>query len=133
MLNCRLATPDDVGALEPLIDASITDLQKGFLTAEQIASSRAIMGLDTQLIDDGTYVVVEIDGAVAGCGGWTRRATAYGGSHSPGRNGALLSPSSDAERVRAMYTHPAYVRRGVGGLILRLCEDAAAAEGFTAI
>jgi GNAT superfamily N-acetyltransferase len=29
-----------------------------------------------------------------------------------------------------MYTHPDYARRGVGRLILTLCEDAARAEGF---
>ena len=30
-----------------------------------------------------------------------------------------------------MYTQPAYARRGVGRLILSLCEEAARAEGFT--
>jgi len=72
----------------------------------EIASSRAIMGLDTQLIDDGTYFVVEQDGLVAGCGGWSRRATLYGGDSSPGRDAAPLDPAKDAARVRAMYTHP---------------------------
>jgi GNAT superfamily N-acetyltransferase len=88
------------------------------------------MGLDTQLVDDGTYFVVEQDGAVAGCGGWSRRATLYGGDRSPGRDAALLDPARDAARVRAMYTHPAFARRGVGRLILSLCEAAARAEGF---
>jgi GNAT superfamily N-acetyltransferase len=88
------------------------------------------MGLDTQLVDDGTYFVVECDGAIAGCGGWSRRATMYGGDHSSGRDAALLNPESDAARVRAMYTHPDFVRRGIGKLILELCEQAARAEGF---
>ena len=127
----RLATGDDVPVLQPLMDEAIGTLQKGFLDDAQIESSRAIMGLDTQLIDDGTYFVVEIDDEVAGCGGWSRRATLYGGSHSPGRNAALLDPTTDPARVRAMYTHPAFARRGVGRLILSLCQDAAAAEGFT--
>jgi hypothetical protein len=30
-----------------------------------------------------------------------------------------------------MYTNPEYARRGVGRLILTLCEQAATAEGFT--
>jgi GNAT superfamily N-acetyltransferase len=117
----------------PLVSAAIEELQKGFLDADQIRSSHAIMGVDTQLIDDGTYFVVEIDGALAGCGGWSRRATLYGGSHSAGRDAALLDPSVDPARVRAMYTHPDHVRRGVGRLILAHCEAAAAAEGFTVL
>ena len=91
------------------------------------------MGLDTQLIEDGTYFLVTIDGALAGCGGWSRRNTLYGGDHSPGRNAALLEPARDAARVRAMYTHPDVARRGVGRAILALCERAAAAEGFTRV
>lgn len=88
------------------------------------------MGLDTQLIDDGTYFIVEIAGDLAGCGGWSRRATLYGGDQSPGRSAALLDPAKDAARVRAMYTHPQHTRRGVGRLILSLCEQAARSEGF---
>lgn len=79
---------------------------------------------------DGTYFVVEADGEIAGCGGWSRRATLYGGDHTPGREPALLDPATDAARVRAMYTHPGFARRGVGRLILELCEAAAKAEGF---
>ena len=127
----RLATRDDLPALTALMDAAIGELQRGFLSEEQIAASRAIMGLDTQLIDDRSYfVVLDEAGAVAGCGGWSRRNTLYGGDHSPGRDAALLDPAVDAARVRAMYTAPAFARRGVGRLILSLCEGAAAAAGF---
>ena len=63
--------------------------------------------------------------------GWSRRATLFGGDHSTGRDIHLLDPSVDPARVRAMYTHPEFTRRGVGSLILSLCERAAAAEGFT--
>ncbi len=131
MLTHRLATRDDVPALRVLMDAAIGELQKPFLTPEQITSSRTIMGLDTQLIDDGTYFIVERDGALAGCGGWSRRATLYGGDHTPGRQPVILDPRVDAAQARAMYTHPAHVRRGVGRLILSLCEQAARADGFT--
>ena len=130
-LRHRLARRDDVTALTSLMEAAIATLQKPFLDDVQISASRAIMGLDTQLIDDRTYFVVEQAGALAGCGGWSRRATLYGGDRSPGRDAALLDPARDAARVRAMYTHPAFVRRGVGRLILALCEEAARAEGFT--
>ena len=116
-LTSRLAGPDDIPALDAVMDAAIAELQRGFLSPAQIAA--------------GTYFVVEADGRVAGCGGWSRRATLYGGDHSPGRDAALLDPAKDAARVRAMYTHPDFARRGVGRLILALCEEAAGAEGFT--
>ena len=132
-LQHRLAHRGDIAALTALIDAAIVDLQKPFLDEAQIGSSRAIMGIDTQLIDDGTYFVVEQDGALAGCGGWSRRATLYGGDSSPGRDAAPLDPTRDAARVRAMFTHPAHTRRGVGRLILSLCEQAARAEGFNRV
>ena len=130
-LRHRLARHADVAALTDLMERAIAELQTPFLDAAQIAASRTIMGLDTQLIDDRTYFVVEHGAALAGCGGWSRRQTIYGGDRSPGRDAALLDPATDAARVRAMYTHPAFVRRGVGRLILALCEDAARAEGFS--
>ena len=126
----RLARPDDLDQLRALMDAAISELQKPFLDEKQIASSRTTMGLDTQLIDDGTYFIVEANGQLAGCGGWSRRTTLYGGDQSPGRSPILLDPENDAARVRAMYTHPHHTRKGVGRLILSLCEEAAKLAGF---
>ena len=130
-MRTRLATPADLPALTALMARAIGALQADFLTPQQVAASRTLMGLDTQLVADGTYFVVEDAGVIAGCGGWSRRATLYGGDHTPGRDPELLDPATDAARVRAMYTHPDFARRGVGRLILQLCEDAARAEGFT--
>jgi GNAT superfamily N-acetyltransferase len=132
-LSHRLAHLEDLDSLRALIDAAISELQKPFLNEEQIASSRKIMGLDTQLIEDETYFIVEAEGRLAGCGGWGRRATLYGANHSPGRNAVLLDPAKDAARVRAMYTHPDQKRKGVGRLILSLSEEAARSEGFKKI
>ncbi|MDH4255298.1 MAG: GNAT family N-acetyltransferase [Gammaproteobacteria bacterium] len=129
-LSHRLARGDDLDALRTLMNLAIGELQKAYLDAAQIESSRLIMGLDTQLIDDSTYFVIECDGQLAGCGGWSRRETMYGGDQTPGRSPALLDPARDAARIRAMYTHPDHARKGVGRLIIRLCEDAARAEGF---
>jgi len=120
-LQIRLATRDDVPALAPLVDAAIVDNQRAYLSDDEIDASRPLMGVDTQLIDDGTYFVVEIDRAIAGCGGWSPRATPYGSDHSEGRDDSLLNPLTDAARVRAMYTHPSFTRRGVGRCILEGC------------
>ena len=126
----RLARLDDLPALRALADRAIRELQRPFLDARQVEASQALMGIDTQLVVDGTYFVVEDGGALAGCGGWSRRATLYGGDASPGRDPALLDPAREPARIRAMYTHPDHTRKGVGRLILALCESAAWAEGF---
>lgn len=130
----RWATPDDLSDLQSLMRRAIDALQVGLLSSEQIAASHAIMGLDTQLIDDGTYLIAEKEGAIAGCGGWSKRATLYGGDHSEGlRDPQLLDPARDPAKIRAMYTHPHFARQGVGRFILRGCEEAAAANGFTSV
>lgn len=116
------------------MDAAIGELQAGFLSPEEIVASRGVMGLDTQLIADRTYFIAEIDGRLAGCGGWSRRATLYGGDHSTQlRDARLLDPAQDSARVRAMYTHPGFTRRGVGRAILDASEASARAEGFKSV
>lgn len=133
-VSTRWATMADLPALGSLIALSIETLQAGFLTPEQIAASRAIMGLDTQLVVDGTYLVAEKDGEIVGCGGWSRRATLYGGDHSTSlRDPQLLDPARDAAKIRAMYTHPRCARQGIGRVILSGCEQAARAAGFSAV
>ncbi len=132
-LDHRIATPGDLGVLRVLMNAAIGDLLKPFLDARQIESSRLFMGLDTQLIEDGTYFVVEMNGQIVGCGGWSRRTTLYGGDQTPGRNAELLDPKYDPAKVRAMYTHPAHARQGIGRLVLSLCENAAKGEGFAKV
>jgi GNAT superfamily N-acetyltransferase len=126
----RLASPADRPELQELIARAVEELQRGFLTPAQISASRSVMGLDSQLVDDGTYFVVRSGARIVGCGGWSRRATLYGGDHSGGRDASWLDPARDPARVRAMYTHPDFTRRGIGRLILSLCEEAATAAGF---
>jgi GNAT superfamily N-acetyltransferase len=95
------------------------------------------MGLDTMLISDRTYFVVETvqDGkaVIVGCGGWSRRRTLYGGDHTAGRNDSYADPATDAARIRAMYTRPGWTRQGIGSLLLQLGENAARAAGYTTI
>ena len=132
-LILRMAKPEDMPLLSALMDRAIGELLQAFLPPEGVKASFEIMGLDTQLIADGTYFVVEDSGQIAGCGGWSRRATLFGGDHSAGRDAALLDPKVDAARVRAMYTHPDHTRKGVGRIVLDACEAAARAEGFARV
>ncbi|KMS57273.1 GNAT family N-acetyltransferase [Sphingobium cupriresistens] len=132
-LTHRLAILADEPRLSALMTRAIEHLQSAYLTPDQVAASHAFMGLDSRLIADGTYFVIEDAGAIAGCGGWSRRATPYGGNHSAGRDDRLLDPATEPAKVRAMYTHPDHVRKGVGTLILSLCEAAAKGEGFAAL
>lgn len=131
MLSHRVASLDDAPAIGRLMARAIDALQQPFLSPAEIRASRRVMGLDTQLLRDGTYFLVEAEGRLAGCGGWSFRATLFGGDDSiVARAPAPLDPARDAARIRAMYTDPDHVRRGVGRLILSLCETAARAQGF---
>lgn len=128
----RLATEEDLPALRALMQRSIERLQDAFLTPEQVRASHKVMGLDTQLIADRTYILIEVDGRIAGCGGWSWRATLYGGDDSVvAREPAPLDPAKDAAKIRAMYTDPDFARRGIGRRVLTLCEEAARAAGFS--
>ena len=126
----RIATEADIPGLVALMDRSIAGPLAAFLSHDQIAASRRLMGIDSQLIADRTYFIVEAEGVLAGCGGWSGRITEYGGDHTPGRVPVRLTPGVDAARIRAMYTAPEFIRRGVGTLILGLCEVAARAAGY---
>lgn len=128
----RVATPNDIPALRELIERSVRELQVGWYTPEQIeAAVHSVFGVDTQLIDDGTYYVAEIGGQIAGCGGWSKRDTLYGSSHyAHARNDALLDPAREPARIRAFFTHPAFARKGVGRALLKHCEEAARSAGF---
>lgn len=130
-LGLRLATMGDLPALVELIPRSARELSRGFYTEEQTeAAIRHIFGPDTRLISDGTYFVAEEVGLLAGCGGWSRRRTLYGGDQMKGVEDPFLDPRTDAARIRAFFVHPGFARRGVGRAILEACLDAARAAGF---
>jgi GNAT superfamily N-acetyltransferase len=134
-LTVRQAVLADVPALQQMIRASVLELQTAEYTLEQREwALQLVFGVDTQLIEDGTYfaaeVMVDQDQVLAGCGGWSKRKTLYGSDHCTGREDALLDPLQDAAKIRAFFVHPAWARRGVGSRILEVCEAAAWAEGF---
>lgn len=132
----RLATQADIPALRELIDVSVRVLQREDYSAEQLeAALGTAYGVDTQLIADRTYYVVESlqssrDSIKAACGGWSMRKTLYGSDHGPYRDNARLDPSKDAAKIRAFFVHPDWTRHGLATLILKTCEDVAYARGF---
>lgn len=132
-IHLRPAQQADLPEIKPLVQRAIGELLAPFLSPGQVQASYEIMGVDTQLVADGTYFIAETDGAIAACGGWSRRATHFGGDHSPGRDARHLEPADEPARVRAMYTDPKFARRGIGRAILARCEQAAASEGFGSV
>jgi GNAT superfamily N-acetyltransferase len=130
----RLAQMSDLDNLRDVMRLAIENLQSDFLSPDQVRASHHVMGLDTQLIKDQTYFIIEAGATIAGCGGWSWRATLYGGDKSMiAREPVALDPSKDPARIRAMYTNPNYARRGVGRMIMDLCEAAAANHGFSKV
>jgi GNAT superfamily N-acetyltransferase len=127
----RLATAADAAAIDALMKASIADLFPAFDDARQTASSVVHIGsVDRMLIDDGTYFVIEEDGELVACGGWSRRDKLYTGSGAGTADARLLDPATEPARVRAMFVRGDRTRRGLGTRILDACEVAARAEGF---
>jgi predicted N-acetyltransferase YhbS len=143
-LRYRLATPADIPRIQALIDRSVRELQASDYTPAQIDEAlRTYLSLDTQLIADQTYFVVEAPATdqntpLVASGGWSKRRTlcggdtSLGGDNNPaGRDSSLLDPVTEAAKIRAFYVHPNWARRGIGSKILELCENAARAAGFT--
>lgn len=127
----RHATPADCAEIQELIARSIRALGAEDYSEGQIEGAlKGAFGLDTQLITDGTYFVVESDGQILGCGGWSYRKTLFGSDARADRDGATLDPASDAAKIRAFFVDPAAARRGVGSAILERCEDEARRQGF---
>jgi len=135
----RLATEEDIPALHALIEASVRGLQAGDYTPAQIEGALGtVLGLDTQLIRDQTYFIAEtlsteeseVRRTLAGCGGWSKRKTLFGSDHASVRESELLDPATDAAKVRAIFVHPGFARRGLGSVILAHVEAAAQAAGF---
>lgn len=131
-LTIRPARADEIPALEALITASARQLSQGYYTHDEIEAAIAhVFGVDSELVGDSTYLVVEAADGVLGCGGWSKRATLFGSDRFAGRASGLLDPARDAAKIRAFFVAPAAARRGVGAALLKACEDAAAAAGFT--
>jgi len=139
VFTIRAAVPADIPVLRDLIDASVRGLQSGDYSPAQIDSAlRTVFGVDSQLITDGTYLLVEAafgdskkEPVIVACGGWSKRKTLYGGDRWRERQDDMLDPETDAAKIRAFFIHPNWARQGIGTLLLDACEAAAHAAGFT--
>lgn len=133
----RIAQQIDTEVIRQLMQESIAENMKAFLSVSEIEAAKETMGVDKTLIADGTYFLIEAihngKAVLVGCGGWGKRKTLYGGDHTVGRDDSLSDPDTEAARIRAMYTHPDWTRRGIGTLLLNLGEDAASKAGFKTI
>jgi GNAT superfamily N-acetyltransferase len=127
----RLATLDDIAALDALMKRATHDIFPTTYTAAQTASAmKYVASVDRTLVEDGTYFAFETGGELVACGGWSRRAKLYSGSGDAEGDDRLLDPMTESAHVRAMYTRPDWTRRGLGRRILDACESAARAERF---
>lgn len=137
-ISVRRAVPADVPRLREVIEASVRGLQAGHYSPAQIDGAlKTVYGVDTQLIADGTYFAAEVvdqdtdSPHIVGFGGWSKRKTLYGGDQYARREDSLLDPAHDAAKIRAFFIDPQWARRGIGSMILRVCENAASEAGFT--
>ena len=130
MFSHFIANLDDVPQIEVLMASSISSLLGELLNDHQLEAAKESMGLDTQLIEDGTYFLVKKGKVLIGSGGYSYRKTLFGGNHTPNRSDDLLVPGRDAAKVRAMYTEPSWIRKGVGSYILNLAENSIIQLGF---
>lgn len=128
----RRATTADVPAIQELIAASVRGLSAGFYSPEQIeVSLRDVFGVDTQLLDDATYFVIDGDGSIAAAGGWSGRRTLFGGSHMKRSDGdPRLDPATEPARIRAFFVHPDHARQGLARQLYERCAHDAYDAGF---
>lgn len=127
----RQATIEDREPIKQLIAESARILSRAHYNDAQIDAAIAVVfGVDTTLIEDGTYFVAEISGTLAGCGGWSRRKTLFGGDQYSSRDTGYLDPDSEFAKIRAFFIHPDHARKGIARAILARCEDEARAQGF---
>lgn len=121
----------DIPAMDALIRRSGIELSKGFYSDLQAAAiTRHVFGVDTQLVEDGTFFVIERDGAMLACGGWSKRATLFGGDQHKTGPDPLLDPATQAARIRAFFVDPTVPRQGLGRMLMEHCEQEAANAGF---
>lgn len=133
MINIRLARSVEIKILNEIIALSARELSRDDYSEQEItAAIQYVFGVDTNLVNDKTYFVIEKDGEIAGCGGWSKRKTLFGGDQLTIKAEAIfLDPLKDAAKIRAFFIHPKFARQGLGSILLKHCEHEAMLHGFT--
>jgi len=130
----RIATPADRETIQQLIAISARELSREYYSEEQVSAAlKSVYGVDSILIEDGTYFVVEADDIIIGCGGRSKRKTLFGGDQFSKRDAGLLDPRFEPAKIRAFFIHPNFARQGIGRAILDRCELDAASHGFISL
>lgn len=118
------ADREDILALQRI---SLRVLGRTHYSERQIESYlRHTETLEHYLVADGTYYLALEGGRVAGCGGWSLKSPAYAAVTGEDRDAA----QADLPRLRAMYVHPEFARRGIGRMLVAGIEHAIMAAGF---
>lgn len=121
----------DVPALQELIAASVRGLSVQHYTPAQIeAALVSVFGVDTQLIADATYFVIDSPNGPAAAGGWSFRRTLYGGDQMKAGLDPRLDPDTESARIRAFFVHPEWARRGLARQLYSACVRDAIEQGF---
>ena len=130
-MKIRTATLQDASRIEALIKLSARGLATDDYSEQQIEGAlKAAWGLDTQLILDETYFVVESEGHIVASGGWSYRKTLFGNDAETARDSEIMNPKTSAAKIRAFFVDPAFSRQGIGSMIMQHCEDAAIEMGY---
>ena len=132
-LAIRVANLTDFDALYTLAEAAAHSACAGDYTPVQVQTLlRCGLRVDVQLIRDRTCYVIEHARRVVACGAWSHRAAWMGRIH-PDDTGSprdLLDPEVHPARLRAFFVHPEFARRGMGRVLVALCERLASAARF---
>ena len=126
--RCRLATMKDAKALVALQVDCTHRLGLAFYSDFELDSYiREVGTLDASLIHRRTYYVVEDDGLIVGCGGWSDRPPHYG-KHLETTDALFYKP-----KIRAFFVHPDYARRGIGRALMEYVEADIRQAGYCAV
>jgi len=83
-ITIRRATMADASEIAKLIAESARELGRSDYSDDVIeAALKSVWGVDTQLIEDGTYVLAHVGSELVACGGWSFRQSVVSRADQP--------------------------------------------------